>query len=95
MNTNNISHYRILDKLGAGGMGEVNLADDTGLERRVALKLVPASYQYDPERREPFLREARAVSALTKSPGLGDSGAGLRTWLPTWPRRIIPPLFVA
>jgi len=59
-----ISHYRIIKELGAGGMGQVYLAEDTRLGRQVAIKFLPASYQYDPERRTRFLAEARATSAL-------------------------------
>ncbi len=59
-----ISHYQILSKLGAGGMGEVLLARDTILERQVALKLLPAQYTQNTERLQRFMREARAASAL-------------------------------
>ena len=69
MISESISHYKILSKLGAGGMGEVYLAEDTRLGRQVALKLLPSSYQYDPERRTRFQAEARAASAL-RSPNI-------------------------
>jgi len=59
-----IAHYRILRPLGAGGMGQVFLAEDTRLDRKVALKLLPAEVASDPVRRQRFLTEAKAASAL-------------------------------
>src|SRR4051812_23113463 len=59
-----IAHYQILSVLGAGGMGKVYLAQDTKLERRVALKVLPSLTANDPAARERLLREARAAAKL-------------------------------
>ncbi len=60
----NLSHYRIVSKIGAGGMGEVYLAQDTELERQVALKVLLAEVAEDEDRVRRFVQEAKAASGL-------------------------------
>src|SRR5436305_12173880 len=59
-----IHQYQFLEKLGAGGMGEIYKAQDTRLNRIVAIKVLTSSTSGDPERRRRFLQEAQTASAL-------------------------------
>jgi serine/threonine protein kinase len=65
-NGQQISHYRIIRKLGAGGMGEVYLAQDTRLDRTVALKILPADVASDKRRMQRFKQEAKLASSLNQ-----------------------------
>jgi serine/threonine protein kinase len=64
-----LAHYKILDRIGAGGMGEVYRARDTRLGRTVAIKVLPQDVAADPDRRARFMREAqaRAISSWRSS----------------------------
>ena len=59
-----LSHYEILSRIGVGGMGEVYLAQDTKLDRKVALKILPADVASNHDRMQRFIREAKAAAAL-------------------------------
>ena len=60
---NTVGHYRVGEQLGRGGMGEVYVADDINLNRKVALKFVPEAFATDPERMARFEREAKLLAS--------------------------------
>ena len=59
-----LAHYKVIERLASGGMGEIYIAEDTRLGRRVALKVLPAEAVADAERLQRFQSEARAVAAM-------------------------------
>ena len=59
-----ISHYKVLEKIGQGGMGEVYRAEDTNLSREVAIKVLPEQFTQDPQRLARFEREAKLLASL-------------------------------
>src|SRR5436853_6730136 len=59
-----LGHYEIRAKIGEGGMGEVYLAQDTKLDRKIALKILPADVATNRDRMERFIREAKSAAAL-------------------------------
>ena len=61
-----LAHYKILEKIGQGGMGEVYLAQDTKLDRKVALKVLPPELAASADRGARFEREAKAIAALDR-----------------------------
>ena len=64
MHDKTLNHYRILRQIGKGGMGEVYVAEDLKLTRKIALKILPPTMADNPERLERFEREAQAVASL-------------------------------
>src|SRR5260370_6410565 len=65
LSNTNLLHYRIVSKIGAGGMGEVYLAQDTKLDRKVALKILPPDVASNRDRMDRFVREAKSAASLS------------------------------
>jgi serine/threonine protein kinase len=78
-----LGHYRLLEKIGQGGMGEVFLAEDTSLHRKVALEFLPPAMQQDATAHKRFIREARSAAALDH-PYISIRSGGSSEWTTSW-----------
>ncbi len=92
-----ISHYKVLEKIGEGGMGEVYRAEDTNLSREVAIKVLPEQFTQDPQRLARFEREAKllaslnhpniaAIYGLEEAEGVPWSWSQAKPWLSVLPK---------
>jgi serine/threonine protein kinase len=84
-----LDHYRVGEQLGRGGMGEVYVADDLNLNRKVALKFLPEAFAADPERMARFEREAKLLASLNH-PSIAaiyglEEAEGKRFFIVRWP----------
>ncbi len=68
-----LSHYKVLEKIGQGGMGEVYRAEDTNLSREVAIKVLPEQFTQDPQRLARFEREAKLLASRSNLASLCGS----------------------
>ncbi len=66
-----LSHYKVIEKIGQGGMGEVYRAEDTNLSREVAIKVLPEQFTQDPQRLARFERAAKLLASLNH-PNIGS-----------------------
>src|SRR5438477_10973683 len=73
-----IAHYRMIAKIGEGGMGEVYRALDTKLGREVAIKIIPETFARDADRMMRFARESRVLASLNHPPLAATDGVGAR-----------------